>query len=201
MVAPKGIESIEILRQEGDVQVFRYVAAGRRNRLLVLLLGGPAVCGFLGFLLGWLPGGLAAMIYVYPMAVAAFNSVTVQLSNRALSWRFGPLPARNTRKVKRNQIAAVVYGKKTRVLRKSGSVIVTHKVGLRKTNGKIWVLFDELPTEESALEAAKLLGRGLGMTGIQRTAMPGSHAFDSVQLWVLVGVSAGLAFTAWWVSL
>jgi hypothetical protein len=201
MVAHKPTESIEILRQEPDVQVLRYVCVGRRNRLLVLVLAGPAVCGFLGLLLGWLPGGLAGMLYVYPMAVGYFNSVTVRLSIEGLSWQFGPLPAKNSRRVKRKQIAAVVYGKKTKTLRKSGNVIVTHKAGLRKTNGKILVLFDELPSEASALEAAKLLGRGLGMTGIQQTAMPGSHAMDKVQLWVLAGVSVGLACAAWWLGL
>lgn len=192
-----GPETVEVVTRDGELKVLRYAAMRGQLGKVVFVGVGLLISVPLGLWLGWVPGLLVAMIFVYPLAASCFNSSLVRIDSKQLKWSYGPLPAKARRQVLREEIEALVYGRMKEKRRKHQTPILAYSVGLRKRGGKLWVLFQDMPTEQSAREAARLLGEMLGMKRIEVGAMPAAKAIDQKAHWVLAGICVTLAVVAW----
>jgi len=120
-----------------------------------------------------------------------------QVSHKGIAWKHVPLPVKAGRNSKREELSAVVYGSIRRGRKDAGSRPL-YSVGVKRTNGKLWVAFQEMPHEEKAQWAAERIAERLGGIQVLQMEMPRPKSVDKKVSWMLAGICVPLAIAFSW---
>jgi hypothetical protein len=181
-ILPDGSKVIEIAWLDPANRKYSWIALGIIAALPFVFWGARAFFVFL-----WFPAG-------YGVLLTLCNTTRLTVGPQRIHWKHGPVPSMRGRALRRDEAEAVVYGQVLLKVQRHNRTpeAPRYATGIRKTNGKIWWIFDDLRTLELAKSLADATAAHLNGLRTIQCEMPRTSRLTTF-ITVLLLIAGGLA--------